>query len=389
MIIVHLIDYFQPKVGYQEYFLAREQQKMGHQVFVVTSNYYYPFPNYEKGYKKILGRRLLSKGLSIEEGVSVERLPSWEIMPGRLIILLTLKTTFLKLNPDVVFCHNLYSATSYMAAYLKVKVGYRLIYDTHASYFNTNFKADTANRLYHALFHKFAVSFIKEKADSIFAIGEEERSFLASDFEIVESKIPIIRLGVDIERFRWTPQKKEGVRKKLYLDNNTILCIYAGKITPNKDVHILAQALGKTKQANYHLLVIGSGRKEYITSLKESIPHKVTFLPMVPNEDLSSFYSASDIGIWPGDPSITMLEAMACKVPLIVPDDKQTAYLKESRGVEYFERGNISHLQEKLENLIKNDTLRKKLAKNAQVFVRNQLSWRIISKKTLELMKNE
>ena len=53
MKIVILIDYFQPKLGYQEFFLAKEMQKLGHQVYVATSNYYFPFPDslyaYEHG----------------------------------------------------------------------------------------------------------------------------------------------------------------------------------------------------------------------------------------------------------------------------------------------------------------------------------------------------
>ena len=36
MRIVHVIDYYQPKLGYQETFLAREQCKLGHEVRVVT-----------------------------------------------------------------------------------------------------------------------------------------------------------------------------------------------------------------------------------------------------------------------------------------------------------------------------------------------------------------
>ena len=49
MKIVHLVDYFQPKVGYQEYFLALEHQKLGHDIRVITSDYYFPFVNYDHG----------------------------------------------------------------------------------------------------------------------------------------------------------------------------------------------------------------------------------------------------------------------------------------------------------------------------------------------------
>ena len=56
MKIVHLTSYFQPQLGYQEYFLAREHIKLGHDVWVVTSDRYFPFPDYDKTVKNILGR---------------------------------------------------------------------------------------------------------------------------------------------------------------------------------------------------------------------------------------------------------------------------------------------------------------------------------------------
>ena len=57
MKIVHVCDYIQPQLGYQEYYLAKEHAKMGHEVTVITSDRYYPFPNYENTAEKILGDR--------------------------------------------------------------------------------------------------------------------------------------------------------------------------------------------------------------------------------------------------------------------------------------------------------------------------------------------
>jgi hypothetical protein len=42
MKIIHVIDYFQPQLGYQETFLAKEQAKQGHEVYVLTSDRYNP-----------------------------------------------------------------------------------------------------------------------------------------------------------------------------------------------------------------------------------------------------------------------------------------------------------------------------------------------------------
>ena len=47
MKIVHLMGYFVPELGYQEYYLAKKHKEMGHDVYVIASDMLYPFPNIE------------------------------------------------------------------------------------------------------------------------------------------------------------------------------------------------------------------------------------------------------------------------------------------------------------------------------------------------------
>ena len=48
MKILHVLGYYQPEFGYKEYFLAREQVKAGHEVYIVASDVIYPFKEIEK-----------------------------------------------------------------------------------------------------------------------------------------------------------------------------------------------------------------------------------------------------------------------------------------------------------------------------------------------------
>ena len=40
----------------------------------------------------------------------------------------------------------------------------------------------------------------------------------------------------------------------------------------------------------------------------------------VPNKELFKYYNAADIGVWPLQCSVTMLEATACGLPAIISD---------------------------------------------------------------------
>ena len=71
MKIVHLSDYFTLKLGYQEAFLAREEIKNWDEVYIITSNKIYPFPNYETTYKNILWERIMKAWEFKEEWIII------------------------------------------------------------------------------------------------------------------------------------------------------------------------------------------------------------------------------------------------------------------------------------------------------------------------------
>ena len=387
MRIVHLIDYFQPKVGYQEYFLAKEHQKIGYEVYVVTSDRYYPFPSYDNTYKNVLSNRIVGTGERIEEGIKTIRLPIFEIPGTSLPILFSLKSTLRKLSPDIVFCHGVYSITSFRASLLKQKLRFKLIYDNHAAYFNTNLESSIITKLYHLLHQTIIVPRIKKGADSIFAIGEEERSFICNDFHLDKSAVPIIRLGVDTIRFRYSMKQRLRLRREFNLKASDLLIVFAGKIELRKDVHILIGALKMLDNNKLHLILIGGGEANYINELKEiSGKLNVVWIPFVENAKLSHYYSAADIGIWPGDSTITLLEAMACRLPLILPDYYGTKYLDQSSAIVRFTRGNVQDLAKSLKTLIDNKKLRINMGLRAENFSHKRLSWRKLALQSLKLL---
>ena len=48
MKIAHVVSYIQPEFGYEEYYTAREQAALGHEVHVITSDRIFPFNDVEK-----------------------------------------------------------------------------------------------------------------------------------------------------------------------------------------------------------------------------------------------------------------------------------------------------------------------------------------------------
>ena len=131
MRIVHVIDYFQPELGYQEYYLAREQLALGHDVHVVCSDRYYPFPDYDRTIKPLLGDRIRPVSRGMECGVPVWRLPI-AFERGRRALLRHLDTALGELRPEVVHAHNIVKLHTFQVAARKARHGYRLLVDEHA-----------------------------------------------------------------------------------------------------------------------------------------------------------------------------------------------------------------------------------------------------------------
>lgn len=387
MKIVHLIDYFQPKVGYQETFLAREHGKAGHDVWVVTSDRYFPFPDYKDSYFPLLGDRIVRVGKKIEDGISTVRLRSTEIPGTNMIYLSGLKGKLTEIAPDTVFCHGMYSFTSYLVARIKAKRGFRLIYDNHAAAFNTKFNS-FPKRIYRFFFSKFAAPVIKSQADAIFAIGEAERDFACSEFGLKNKEVSIIRLGVDTKLFSPDDNKRKIMRKKLDVSDHDIVLVFSGKISPRKDIEILLQAAKKINDTKIRVLLVGGGEKNYISGLKQILNYNQLIVEtMVSNDKLPDYYNTADIAVWPGDPSQGMLEAMSTGLPLIIPKWFGTQYLTQSRGSLFFPRKNIAQLAQKVAQLSYNKRLRQETGRAARSHIRRYFGWQEIARQALSLVQ--
>lgn len=388
MRIIHLINYFQSKLGYQEFYLAKYQQKFGHKVLVVTSDRYYPFPDYEQNYYNLLGDRFVGVGRKREEEIEIARLPILlEYKKSSQVILRGVLSVFREFKPDIVHCHTLLSPISLQAVLGKRRFGYKLIFDSHVADFNTSINRTYLARLYKLFFLKtIIIPQIKKHSNGIFAVAEPERDFLCKNFGFARNKIEIINLGVDTELFS-TKNKKQQEREKLGLKKNDIILMFSGRITPSKGVDLLINAVARLNNPSVKILSIGGSPSGYLDKLKKMAVRlhvNVVWKDFVVRQQLAHYYKVADVAVWPKNPSISMLEAMASGLPLVTPFWQGSNYLKVSGGVVYFESNNIDSLTKELDNLIKNEKLRIKIGNNAQKYIKNQLSWETITKKVLD-----
>ncbi len=385
MKIVHVIDYFQPKLGYQEFYLARVQTEEGHDVSVVTSDRY--APGLYPAAQDILGDRIRGNGTFIEEGIQVWRLPITLEFLGR-VWLRNLRKVLLKLKPDVIIFHSILSAASITAISLgKDLPDTKIIFDVHMAPIATRKWVKFVYVIFRLLFSRKIIN----SADALIAVAEDARQFMKTYYRIPAERIKVIPLGCDIRLFRYEKRARKETRRQLKLSKDDIVFIYAGKLTASKGPHLLIKASISLirKYSTVKVVLVGSGEPEYVNSLRDKatasgLSDHFIFVDMVPNVDLYRYYSAADVGIWPLQSSIAMIEAMACSLPVIIADDSGVSERVSHQNGLLYRSGVEKDLEEKM-GLLLDQRRRTIMGQNARKYA-EQIDWREISRKFLQLV---
>lgn len=388
MKIVHVVDYFEPQVGYQESFLTKEQIKLGHDVYVVTSDRCSP------GIAKMGiggGKAAKRNGFFVEEGIKIWRLKVlFEVY--RELWMIGLGDKIQELKPDVVHVAGATTLTAIRVARLRKKFpNTKFIFTDTMSSAGGSFRRLRTDVMYPIFRYTFS-GLVRKAADVLVAGSDDTKSLMSRKCGFPPERIEVISLGADDTIFRYSPEARDEVRANLGIDNGRIVFIYTGKIVPSKGVHLLIEATKSLtkKYGNVTVLLVGAGPPAYINEMKEKIKsagleENFIWHETVPNKELYKFYSAANIAVWPCSVTIGTLEAMACGLPVIVSNiPAATERVQYNNGL-VCNNGSISELPEQMEKLIVDRELRINMGRNGRKAIEENLNWRSIAKRYLEL----
>ena len=378
MKIVNTVENFDPNKGYLEYYLARELTKLGNKVYVFT-----------------FGLSKSGSRVMLEEGFEVVNVPHIAVFNGYHVPSISgiiNIVRFIKVEkPNIIQCHPLYSPLSLIFMSCQRLHNYRIVGGLGSQLFS--FDNILKKVMYY--FGKIIVEkYLKNKVELIFVKNEVLMKILIKLFNIDKKRFRIIPLGADPELFRFNVEEKKQVRNKLGLSTNDVVVVYSGKIVPSKALDILIKALAPIISQNHNvkLLIIGEGESLYIEYLNKlllnlNISKNVIFHPWVHRTKLPALFSASDIAVWPGLSSISIIEAASVGLPLIIEKSPVEIY-----GLEYgngftFEPSNIEDLRKYLQILIYNEEIRKHMGKKSRLLVEQKLNWKSISLQYLSAYK--
>jgi glycosyltransferase involved in cell wall biosynthesis len=370
MKIVHVQAYFQPHLGYQEYFLSKAMAKQGHDVHFITSDRYMPFSGLKND------ERIVGVGLSTLDGFHIHRLPILIECRCR-VLLCGLINKLISLEPDVIIIHGSTNFNNLFIFLNIKKFKAKIIIDEHHMSVVAN-KSLLASLFYKfwGIFYRYLVSRNKVK---LVGVAQDCCNLLSDKYKIPIRDISLIPLGSDTEIFKFDRKKRIICRNELKLSNNKTLILYTGKINFEKDPFLILKAMLNTPDfGNIVFLFIGNQSSDYI-EVNQSIINRcnVLILQAVKFNDLAAYYNACDIACWPKHASLSSLDAASTGTPIIVTDLVKER-VSNNNGIAVKD-GCLKELREAIIKLANDSNLRNEMGKKGTKLVKDNLSYKKIS----------
>lgn len=223
-----------------------------------------------------------------------------------------------------------------------------------------------------------------QRADHLIAISNIIKKETLR-YDVPDEKITVIHNGIDVNRFRIGDSTREAMRKRLGLDG--IVIGYIGRVDRHKNVGELARAVVGLHDKDVSFMVVGDGDDIWrARSLSSPLKDRAKFVGFVDYEEVPKYYAAADIIVYPTlyEPlGNVILESMAAGRPIVASnvDGIPEVFV---RGAGYLVEPSAEDIGDRLQQLIEDPTLRKKMGAVGRRSVGGH-SWQNVARRTVEV----
>ena len=160
-----------------------------------------------------------------------------------------------------------------------------------------------------------------DQMDLIYAPSQSTKDELVAK-GIKADKIRVYPRGIDTHRFN--PSNRNGFYKQWECDDHATKLIYVGRVSKEKNLHLLAQAYRQLAQTTSDVMLTIVGDGPYLDEMQsDTADLPCIFTGRLEGDDLAAAYASSDVFVFPSTTDTfgnVVLEAQASGIPVIVTD---------------------------------------------------------------------
>jgi len=237
-----------------------------------------------------------------------------------------------------------------------------------------------------------------QKCDIFYVTTTEMKRHYLKFKKLQKKTFKINHNGIDTTQF-YPIKDQEQLKTKYGCDN---LIMFVGQISRDYDLQYLIKVFPEILKTHRdtHFLIIGSGphEKDLLNFIKkEQLNKQIHFLGIRPHKEIPFYVNNCDIGIgrityeniWRYMIPVKCLEYMACGKPFITSPLSEDLIKNNDVGLTIKRKFTEREIIEKLNILIEDKILRKKLGDNGIKKIDNKFQWKnIMAKFNEEITEN-
>lgn len=257
-------------------------------------------------------------------------------------------------NYDIVHCHtpNASVITRLVCRSFRKKTGLKVFYTAHGFHFYKG--APKLNWLVYYPIEKICSRF----TDKLITINKEDyelakRKFCAKEVYYVPG------VGIDLSKFENIQVDRKAKRREIGVPEDAFLLLSVGELNENKNHQVIIKALAKLNNPDVHYAIAGVGdKKDYLLSLAKELGVSKQLHLLGYRDDIPELNCSADVFCFPSireGLSVSLMEAMACRMPCVVSKIRGNVDLIDECGGEYFIPQNYAECYMALKEIINRD----------------------------------
>lgn len=208
----------------------------------------------------------------------------------------------------------------------------------------------------------------------------------------VNKEIFVVPTGIDLRKFEMPcdPAKLNQLRERIGIPHQSKVAIMVGRLAKEKNMEEIISFISRLGNPNITLLIVGDGphraRLEQYAR-QSNAAARIVFTGMVKPDEIADYYRLGDVFVSASSSEaqgLTYIEALAAGIPALCRKDPCLDSVIED-GINGWQYSSYAQFSDRLEAMLYQDWLHKKLSKNARAKAMREYSSIMFANKVSEI----